>query len=317
MRAIRLHKFGPAENLVLDELPDLAAADGEVRIAVQAAGVHLLDTGLRAGREGPMPLPTLPTIPGREVAGVVDAGPAEWLGRSVVAHLGMVPGGYADQAVTAVGNLFDVPGHLSFADAVAMVGTGRTAVGILENNPIAPDDVVMVPAAAGGIGWLLVQAARAAGARVIAAARGDEKLARLEELKPDVLVDYGNPGWMSNIGERPTVVFDGVGGTIGRQSLELLVPGGRMVMFGFSAGTPTQFTTSDLVQRSLVASWSLGPKMFARPGGIRALAALALSKAAAGEWHPLVTTYPLADAARAHRDLEERRTIGKVVLLPR
>jgi NADPH2:quinone reductase len=317
MKAIRLHEFGPAENLVLDEVPDLSPSGGEVRIAVEAAGVHLLDTTLRTGDPGPFPAsPALPTIPGREVAGVVDAGPAEWVGRRVVAHLGMVPGGYAEQAVTAVGNLFDLPEHVSFAAAVAMVGTGRTTMGILENNPIAADDVVLVPAAAGGIGWLLVQAAHAAGATVVAAARGEEKLARLEELKPDVLVDYSDPAWTAHVDPRPTVVFDGVGGALGRQSLELLAPGGRFVMFGYSAGEPTSLTTTDLLERSLSASWSLGPRMFARPGGIRALAQLALDKLAAGEWSPLVTTYPLGEAARAHRDLEERRTTGKVVLLP-
>ncbi|MDP2713069.1 MAG: alcohol dehydrogenase catalytic domain-containing protein [Solirubrobacteraceae bacterium] len=112
MRAIRQHEFGPPDTLVLDELADLAPAEGQVRIRVVAAGVHLLDTALRRGeRGGPMALPALPTIPGREVAGVVDAlgaGVADesWLGSRAVAHLGMVPGGYAEQAVTAEENLF-------------------------------------------------------------------------------------------------------------------------------------------------------------------------------------------------------------------
>src|SRR5918997_5477459 len=107
MRAIRLHEFGPATNLVLDELPDLAPGPGQVRVAVAASGVHLLDTTLRRGEAAcPLPLPELPTVPGREVAGVVDelgAGVDEsWRGERVVAHLGMVPGGYAEQAVTDV-----------------------------------------------------------------------------------------------------------------------------------------------------------------------------------------------------------------------
>src|SRR6478736_3988480 len=104
MRAIRLHEFGSADRLRLDEVPDLVPGPGEVRIAVEASGVHLLDTTLRRGEPGPMPLPELPTIPGREVAGVVDrvgrAVDDSWLGRRVVAHLGLVPGGYAEQAVT-------------------------------------------------------------------------------------------------------------------------------------------------------------------------------------------------------------------------
>lgn len=97
MHAIRLHSFGPAGNLVLEEVEDPAPGPGQVRVAVRAAGVHLLDTALREGVQGPSPtLPELPTIPGREVAGLVDAlgegAPESWLGRRVVAHLGFAPG---------------------------------------------------------------------------------------------------------------------------------------------------------------------------------------------------------------------------------
>jgi NADPH:quinone reductase len=322
VHAIRLHAFGPPERLVLDELPDLAAARGEVRIAVEASGVHLLDTTLRRGEAGPVPLPELPTVPGREVAGMVDAvGPEAdeaWLGRRVVAHLGPVPGGYADQAVTATEKLFPVPDQVSFPDAVAAVGTGRTALGVVELEPPAVDDVVLVPSAAGGLGWLLVQSALAAGATVVAAARGSRTEA-LAGLGADLVVDYGDPAWAERVRELGGVilVYDGVGGDVGRASLELLRPGGRLVMFGFSSGTPTQLTTADLVGRAITAGWSLGPRMNALPGGIPGLAGRALAKVAAGEWQPLVTTYPLAEAARAHADLEGRRALGKVVLLSR
>jgi NADPH:quinone reductase len=140
MRAIRHHAPGPPDVLVLEELPDLDPAPGEVRLAVEAAGVHLLDTALRRGEAGgPMAPPDLPTVPGREVAGVVDrlgdgVDPA-WLGRRVVAHLGMVPGGYAEQAVVAPGLLLEVPDGVSSADAVAAVGTGRTALGKVVLEP--------------------------------------------------------------------------------------------------------------------------------------------------------------------------------------
>src|SRR5690349_4235708 len=103
MRAIRLHEFGPAENLVFEEVPDPVPGEGQVRIAVAAAGVHLLDTGLRRGEpSGPLQPPELPSIPGREVAGRVEAlgagvGAAEWLGRHVVAHLGPAGQGYAEK----------------------------------------------------------------------------------------------------------------------------------------------------------------------------------------------------------------------------
>lgn len=318
MRAIRLHEFGPAENLVLDHLPELPVAEGQVRIAVRASGVHLLDTSLRRGEPGPAPLPALPTIPGREVAGIVDlvgpGVPADWKGRRVVAHLGMVPGGYAEQAVTAADNLIALPDVVPFDHAVALVGTGRTAEAILEHARITPDDVVLIPAAAGGLGWLLVQAARAAGAFVVAAARGDQKIALLTELGADVVIDYAEPSWAEKVGRKATLVLDGVGGEVGRAALGLLAPGGRMLMFGYSSGAPTQVGTEDLVAGSISVGWTLGPQMFARPGGIKGLAEQAIDRAARGGWSPLVAAYPLAEAARAHRDLEERRTVGKVVL---
>ncbi|QIG46173.1 zinc-binding dehydrogenase [Nocardioides anomalus] len=317
MHAIRLHAFGPPEHLVLDELPDLTPGPGEVRIAVEASGVHLLDTSLRRGEAGPLPLPELPTVPGREVAGVVDAvGPGTdraWPGKRVVAHLGQVPGGYAEQAVAAEAALLEVADHVSFPDAVAAVGTGRTALGVVTLEPPGPDDVVLVLSAAGGLGWLLVQSARAAGARVVAAASGS----RTQVLVADQVVDYAEPGWAEQVDGGVTLVYDGVGGAVGRTALELLRPGGRLVMFGFSAGAPTALTTEDLVARGISAGWSLGPRMAAVPGGVPGLARRALAKVAAGEWRPLVSTYPLDRAVRAHADLEGRRALGKVVLVRR
>ena len=287
VKAIRLHAFGPPENLVLEEIPDLQPGSGQVRIGVEASGVHLLDTTLRRGEAGPVPLPELPTVPGREVAGVVDVvGPdtdRSWLGRRVVAHLGQVPGGYAEQAVTSADHLFPVPDHVSFPDAVAAVGTGRTALAIVELEPPARDDVVLVPSAAGGLGWLLVQSALAAGATVVAAARGP-RTDVLTDLGVALVVDYGRPGWADRVRDLGgvTLVYDGVGGDVGRASLELLRPGGRLVMFGFSAGTPTEVTTADLVGRGITAGWSLGPRMMALPGGVPGLAGRALRRSPPG-----------------------------------
>jgi len=322
MHAIQLHEFGPADNLRYDELPDLTAAEGQVRISVEASGVHLVDTTLRRGEPGPFPPPELPTIPGREVAGVVDQVGAgvdpSWAGRRVVAHLGALPGGYADQAVTSVDNLIPVPEHVAFAAAVAAVGTGRTTLGVLEIEPPRAGDTVLVPSAAGGIGWLLVQSALKAGAQVVAAAGSPERTALLADLGATMVVDYSEPTWADQVRDRlggVSVVYDGVGGEIGRAGLELLSPGGRLVMFGFSAGTPTPFDVGDLVSRGLSATWCLGPRMMGLPGGIKGLAERAVAKVAAGEWQPQVSTYPLADAARAHADLEGRRALGKVVLV--
>src|SRR6185503_19596231 len=133
MRAIRLHDFGPPGNLIWEEVPDPEPGPGQVRIAVAAAGVHFIDTAIRAGRRmGTMPPPDLPQIPGREVAGTVDAlGPgvdAAWLGRRVVAHLGPASGGDAELAVRDVEAVHRLDG-IPDAVAVAMIGTGRTAMG--------------------------------------------------------------------------------------------------------------------------------------------------------------------------------------------
>ncbi|NYI05177.1 zinc-binding dehydrogenase [Allostreptomyces psammosilenae] len=327
MHAIRLHAFGPAENLRLESVPDPEPGPGQVRIAVRAAGVHLLDTALRAGsaEELPFPLPELPITPGREVAGVVDrvgAGVDDgWLGRRVVAHLGLANGGYAELAVREVEAVHALPDGMAFSTAVAMIGTGRTALGILHVAPVGPDDVVLVTAAAGGIGTLLVQAARGVGATVVGVAGGAAKVERVRALGADVAVDYTEEDWPARVrealrGQDVTVAFDGVGGAAGRAAMELLGLGGTLVMFGWSAGAPTEVTTRDLYDRLLTATVALGPRLLRAPGGLRGLEERALAEAASGRLVPAVQEFPLAEAAAAHTALRERGTVGKAVLVP-
>ncbi|MFJ3800199.1 zinc-binding dehydrogenase [Streptomyces sp. NPDC090088] len=324
MHAIVLHAFGPAENLVHEKTEDPVPGPGQVRIAVAAAGVHLLDTALRAGHQGPAPRPTvLPTIPGREVAGVVeslgDGVDGLWLGRRVVAHLGFAPGGYAELAVTEVERLHEVPANLGFPEAVAMIGTGRTALGILQFAEPGPESVVLVPAAAGGVGTLLVQYAKHAGAAVIGLAGGPEKVERVRADGADLALDYTDPGWPDRVREHfaaVTVVLDGVGGEVAREAVALLGDGGRHLVFGWSAegiGDGRGHFVDGLSERVL------GPAMLRRTGGpdpLRTLELRALAEAAHGRLRPAVTRFPLAEAATAHRALETRATIGKVVLEP-
>jgi NADPH2:quinone reductase len=328
MHAIRLHAFGPPENLRYEPLDDPDPGPGEVRIAVGGAGVHLLDASLRAGTVGPpLPLPDLPHVPGREVAGVVDAVGLgvgrEWLGRRVAVHLGREPrhGGYASATVAAADTLHALPDTLDDAAAVAMIGTGRTALAILEVARLRADDVVLVTAAAGGLGSLLIQAARNADALVVAVAGGAEKVARASELGAAVAVDYTQPDWDEQVREalgdfELTVVFDGVGGTLGRQALKLLAPGGRHILYGYSSGTATEITTADLYAGGITVSSAVGPAITRRRGGLRGLERDALSAAARGELVPAVQTFPLSEAAAAHAALEGRATTGKVVLVP-
>lgn len=129
MHAIRQYAFGPAENLLYEMVGDPEPGEGQVRIAVEASGVHLIDTAIRAGISGgPFPLPDLPMTPGREVAGVIDAlgagVDAGWLGAQVVTHLGLASGGYAELAISAVAAVHRLPDSLDSMTAVAMMGPG-------------------------------------------------------------------------------------------------------------------------------------------------------------------------------------------------
>ncbi|MER8035841.1 zinc-binding dehydrogenase [Streptomyces hydrogenans] len=332
MHAVRLHAFGPAENLTHEEVADPVPGPGQVRVAVAAAGVHLLDTALREGLPGPFPAPAeLPTVPGREVAGTVDAlgegTDPSWLGKRVVAHLGMNPGGYAERAVTDAARLHELPDHLGEAEAVAMIGTGRTTLGILQFTSLGPESVAIVPAAAGGIGTLLVQYAKNAGATVVGLAGGPAKVARVRANGADLAVDYTRPDWPDEVraflGDRAaTVVFDSVGGATGRAAVDLLGRGGQHLVFGWSSaglhdGEALTFTAAELAERGITSGSVLGPVMIQKAGGdVRNLELAALAAASDGTLRPAVHRFPLAEAAKAHRALETRGTMGKVVLIP-
>jgi NADPH2:quinone reductase len=328
MHAIRLHEFGPPGHLRYEEVPDPVPDAGELLVKVDAAGVHLVDTALRQGSaRGILPLPELPAIPGREIAGyVVDVGPgvgAYWVGRRVVAHLGPVSGGYAELAVVMADGAHVIPERIDAATAVAMIGTGRTALGVLDIAELSKDDVVLVTAAAGGLGTLFVQAANNVGAFTVGVAGGTEKTAHVQAHGADLAVDYSQADWPERVREAlgdhvVTVVLEGVGGQLGKEALELLGVGGRLVMFGWASanGEPTPVTIDDIVAKGLTVSWAIGPRMLQRPGGLRVLETRALDEAAAGHLIPWVQTFPLADAAKAHESLETRQTKGKVVLVP-
>ncbi|WP_326689148.1 MULTISPECIES: zinc-binding dehydrogenase [unclassified Streptomyces] len=346
MHAVVLHEFGPAENLRYETLPDPEPGPGQVRIAVRAAGVHAIETVLRAGvTEGLVPpLPQLPAVFGGEVSGTVDAlGPGVdpgWLGRDVVTAYG-TPGGYAELAVADVSALHPRPAALSHEAAVAMIVTGGTTMGVLAHAGLRPDDVVLINSAAGGIGRLLIQHARALGATVVGAAGGPVKSAAVRELGADLAVDYDQPGWDKTVSdrlarervpkeglaeerpgkERPgtrgsvTVVLDGVSGEKGRAAFGLLGEGGRYVTYGAISRSVFEPSAELLAERGVTWVNALG-ELLAGPENTPDYQAQALARAADGELAPDVQRFPLSRAAEAHAALERRETTGKVILLP-
>jgi NADPH2:quinone reductase len=304
MRAIVVSEFGPPEVLVPSEVPDPVPGDGEVLVEVELANVTFVETQIRAGRPPVAAMaPALPYIPGNGVAGTIGD-------RRVLSQTGGT-GGYAERAAVAESGLIDVPSGLSLPDALALLADGRTAGLLVATAQIAPGETVLVPAAAGGVGSLLVQLARAAGARVIAAAGGERKVAvARDELGADVALDYRQPGWAEAAGP-VDVAFDGVGGAIGRDAFGLVRSGGRYLPFGAASGAFAGVTEEDAAQRrvTIVRGGPPSPEEAAR------LVAAALDAAAGGTLRPIVGQMVALDqAAEAHRAIEARQTIGKTLL---
>lgn len=326
MRAIVQREFGGPEVLVIGETDLPEPAEGQVRVRVAAAGVHAVDTNIRQA-DGPpsMPRPTLPMTPGREVAGTVDAvGPdvdARWLGARVVAHVGFLSGGYAEFALAPAAALHTVPDRASFPQAVAAIGTGRTAQLVLDEARMQATDVIIVPGASGGLGSQLVQLALSIGATVVALYGGETKRAVVEGLSSDAerffALDATDEAWPTQmtalLGERePTLLIDGVGGATGRAAFESLGRGGRVVIIGWSSGEALRVDTDDILGRSLTVGVPLGRAV----PHLRDLETRALAAVADGRVDPPVDEYPLERAADAHAAIEQRRQRGKVVLIP-
>ncbi|WP_084614126.1 zinc-binding dehydrogenase [Nakamurella lactea] len=325
MRAIRQHEFGGPETLRLERLPDLSPGPGQVRIRVLAAGVHLLDAQIRSGLGPPRARVTLPMTPGREVAGHVDAvgsdDDSSWVGRYVVADLGVASGGYAELAIADVPRLHGVAGYVDPAEAVAAIGTGRTAQAILELAEIRTDDIVVVTGAAGGVGAMLTVAARRSGARVIGLATGAAKAETVVALGGEA-IDSGQTDWpdvvQSLLGpSRASLVLDGVGGSLGAEAMALLRPGGRLVMFGTASGSAIPLDAETVYNTGIAVSAAVGARLFQRAGGLRDLEEKALAATADRSLVPHIgQRFSLAEAPEAHRAIEERRSLGKVVLVP-
>ena len=319
MRAIVLRAFGPPTALVAEELPDPVPGDGQALVEVQIVSLTFVETQMRAGQvPNPAMRPRLPAVLGNGVGGVVTtvgAGADPGLvGRRVVTTTGGT-GGYAELVAVDAGLPILVPDGLGLPEAVALLADGRTATLLISSAAPAKGETVLVEAAAGGVGSLLVQLALAAGARVVAAAGGERKLAVAAGLGASATVDYSEPSWPDRVRRRDGAidrVFDGVGGAIGRAAFDLLRDGGRFCAFGLASGAFTALPDGEVARRGIEVVNT--PRI--TPERSRELAGEALAEAAAGRLRPVIgQTFPLERAADAHAAIERRATIGKTLLL--
>ncbi|MFE0151027.1 zinc-binding dehydrogenase [Nonomuraea sp. NPDC059007] len=319
MRAIHVREFGGPEVLTPVEVPDPVPGAGELVVDLAVADVIYLDTLLRAGWGADYFPRDLPYVPGGGGAGVVSAVGAgvdpSWVGRRVVARSST---GYAERIVAAAGEVVEIPDGLGFREAAAVLHDGVTALLLARDGAIVKGEWVLVTAAAGGAGSLLVQLARDAGARVAAAARGEKKLDLARELGAEVVVDYSAEDWRQRVRAATggvDLVFDGVGGALGLAAFETAAEGGRFITYGTSGG---EFTTidPDLAERRRVRvhnALEAGPP---EQDEVRDVLAQALDLAAKGVITPRIgATFPLERAADAHASLAERATVGKSLLL--
>jgi NADPH2:quinone reductase len=304
-----MREFGPPEVLEPAEVDEVKIGPGEVVIDVEFANVTFVETQIRAGRAPhPSMLPALPAILGNGVGGTVGGA-----GRRVVASLNGT-GGYAERVVVPSARLIEVPDGVALRDAVALLADGRTALGLADRAGLRAGDTVLVEAAAGGVGTLLVQIARNAGARVVALAGQPRKLAIARDLGADLTVDYSHDGWDKQVRDAAgevDVVFDGVGGDIGLAAFGLLAAGGRFCPFGMASGSFAP-VTAELAQARRV---TVPAGSAASPEELAGLVRKALAEAAAGRLRPVIgQEFELSAAASAHAAIEARTTVGKTLL---
>ncbi|MRH89463.1 zinc-binding dehydrogenase [Nocardia sp. SYP-A9097] len=327
MRAVEIKAFGGPEVLAVHEVPDPVAGAGEVVVAVAAADVGFLDTLMRSGLGRNFFPVDPPFVPGGAVSGVVESvGPGVdtgWIGRRVATQTaasgiggGTPTGGYAEKALAKVETLAIVPDELSLEQGVALVADGRTALAVANRAAIQPGEWVLITAAAGGLGTLLIQLARSAGGRVIAAARGEAKLALAQRLGAEAVVDYSQPGWTDRVREVTggvPVVLDGAGGEIGREALSAIEPGGRIIGYGNAAGG---FAAIDM-EAAAAQDIAVVTLFDLTTGDIDwfALHNRAQDEVAAGRLEVVIgQSFPLEAAASAHTAIADRVAAGRTIL---
>jgi NADPH2:quinone reductase len=313
VKAIQIAEFGGPEQLKLVDVPDPEPSDGMVVVDVARSGMNFADT--HAIRNDYLAEQSLPLIPGAEVSGTTPDG------RRVAALL--QNGGYAQKVVVPEQLLVPVPDEVSDEQAAGLLLQGLTAHALLNYCAhVEKGETVVVEAAGGGTGSLAVQLAKRAGAKVIALASNEEKHALCTRLGADAVADSRADDLKeaileANGGEKVDVVLH-MSGTGFEAELHALGMLGRIVCFGNAGRHPNQLQTNYLLQtsKSVLGFW-LVALVVQRPDLIKAMTADLLGAVASGELEVVIgNTYPLSEVARAHTDMQERRTSGKQLLDP-
>ena len=322
MKAVRVHQNGGPEVLKYEEIPVPEPKEGEARVKIEAVGLNYVDIYQRAGL---YPLSTPFTL-GMEGAGIVDA-----LGANVkevkegdrVAYA-MVLGSYAEYAIVPAAKLVPLPKKLDSRLAAAAMLQGMTAQYLSHSTfPLKKGNSALVHAAAGGVGLLLTQMAKQRGAKVFGTVSTEEKARLAREAGADDIIFYTQTDFAAEVkrlthGAGVNVVYDSVGKSTFEKSLDCLLPRGYLVLYGQSSGPVPPFNLGTLAQKGslFVSRPSLAHYMLDRQELLKRAGDLFKGLSTGKLNLRIERTFPLSDASEAHRQLEGRKTTGKVLLIP-
>ncbi|KRB79908.1 NADPH:quinone oxidoreductase family protein [Noviherbaspirillum sp. Root189] len=324
MKAVLCKQYGPPETLVLEDVQPLQPGPGQILISVRATGVNFPDTLIIENRY--QLKPDLPFSPGAEVAGVVQAvgeGVRAFRpGERVIAVPGY--GGYAEQTLAREEDTFPLPDGIDFADAAAfLIAYGTTHYALQERAALRPGETLLVLGAAGGTGLSAVEMGKLLGARVIAAASSDEKLALCREHGADELINYSREDLRQRLkeltgGRGVDIVYDPVGGSFSEAALRSMAWNGRFLVIGFTAGEIPKVALNLTLLKgcSIVGVW-WGGFLRSEPERAAALTRELVEWFRQGKVRPYISKrYPLEQAAQALAEVAARKATGKIVLLP-
>ena len=322
MKAVEVSRTGGPEVLEYKEVPEPQPKANEALVAIKAIGLNFVDVYFRKGRYPSK----LPFIVGQEAAGVVEQVGAEVTSLKPgdrVAYTGL-QGSYAEKAAVAADRLVKIPEGVSFEQAAALMLQGMTAHYLVKSTyPLKSGEICLVHAAAGGVGQLLVQMAKTIGAEVIATAGTDAKCEIARKAGADHAINYEKQDFEEETkritgGKGVHVVYDGVGKSTFEKGLNVLRPRGYMVLFGGASGAVPPFDLIKLSQKGslYITRPTLGAYIADRKE-LEWRASEVMGWVASGKLKLNIgQKYRLAEAEKAHRDLEGRKTTGKTVLIP-